>query len=297
MNCCDLHIHSTASDGTDRPDALPRLAKAAGLDAFALTDHDTADGVPACAAAAQRVGIDFVPGIELSVDPGELLSTQDDDGRPRRVGTTHVLGYFIRHDHPQLLAIRDAMRDARAQRNPQIIANLNRLGIDVDYNEVQAHAGDAVVGRPHIAAVMVRRGYVASVDEAFRQYIGEGRPAYARRDPLDAGDAIAAIHHAGGLACLAHPVQLKYRDVDHLKQVIRRLADAGLDGLECWHSDHTEEHRRNFQQLAAEFGLLVAGGSDYHGSRKAIALNACRVPYDVYEQLQSAASKRTASST
>ena len=284
MHFCDLHMHSNASDGTDAPESLPALATAAGLSAIALTDHDTTDGLPACAAACAEIGIDFVPGIELSVDPRPVLGSESDE----RFGTLHILGYFVQHDHQALLAIRDEVRDARAERNPQIIKNLNRLGMDIDYDHVLDHAGDAVVGRPHIAAVMVEHGYAASVTDAFERFIGEGRPAYARRDPIYPQLAINAIHAAGGLACLAHPIQMRYGDIDHLRDALTKLKDVGLDAMECYHSDHTLEHRLNFERLADEFKLIVTGGSDYHGHRKCIDLGSQQVPYAAFEKLSNA---------
>lgn len=275
---CDLHLHSTASDGTDRPEALPALAKAAGLSAFALTDHDTTAGVAACAAAARKARIRFVPGIELSADP---LSR---DGR----GTLHLLGLFIRHDDPTLAAVQRRLVEARAQRNPQILANLRALGVRIDDEEVIAAAGGAIVGRPHIAQVLVDKGYVKSAHEAFAKYIGEGRPAYARKDRLRPDEAIDAIHAAGGLAILAHPVQMKLDD-DELEHAVARLVQHGLDGIETRHSDHAPAMVERCHALARRFDLLTSGGSDYHGSRKSVALGSQAVPLKTLEALARAA--------
>ena len=294
MAFCDLHMHSTASDGTDPPQVLPRLAAAAGLEAFALTDHDTTAGLVACAAAAKDVGIDFVPGIELSVDPGEAFTIDDGQGT-RRTGTVHILGYFVQHDAPALLAIHGTLMNARAERNPQIIARLNRLGIDLDYDavlELAAAQGSTVIGRPHIAALLVERGHARDVADAFKRYLGEGRAAYVRKDHLSAADAIAAIHAAGGLASLAHPIQMRYRDAEQLETIVRSLKDAGLDAIECWHCDHTADRRNHYRALADRFDLMPTGGSDYHGSRKAISLGAQGVPLEVYHALRDAVNTR-----
>lgn len=297
---CDLHLHSTASDGTDAPDALPRLCKAAGLSAFALTDHDTTAGVAACAAASKKLKIDFVPGIELSANPD-----LDHTGQP--VGSLHILGHFIDPDHPHLAEICERLRHARAQRNPLIIEKLNRLGVRITYGEVlelaepgstrptatapHANAEHTIVGRPHIAQVMVNKGYVKSIHEAFARYIGSQGAAYARRDLLTAAEAIQAIHAAGGLATLAHPVQLNADQPADLEHLIARLVNLGLDGLETRHSDHTPRDVKRFEKLAERFKLAPTGGSDYHGSRKTIALGSQRVPHAVYENLRSCAAK------
>ena len=288
---CDLHTHSTASDGTDSPEALPALAQAAGLAALALTDHDTTAGLPAAQAAADIIGLAFIPGIELSADPASLFARHAADEAPSR-GTLHLLGYFVRHDDPKLLRVQDRLRKARAQRNPEMVERLNELGVRIDYDDVLAAAGaDAdpasVVGRPHIAQVMLQKGYVRSIHEAFSRYLGEGGAAYVRKDRLSAEDAIAAIRAAGGLAFLAHPVQLKL-EPDELEHAVRRLLDLGLHGIETRHSDHTPADVQRFEALAARLNLATTGGSDYHGSRKATPLGAAGVPLSVYDRLREA---------
>ncbi|MEM1108207.1 MAG: PHP domain-containing protein [Planctomycetota bacterium] len=292
---CDLHLHSTASDGTDAPGDLPRLCRAAGLSAFALTDHDTTAGVAACAAAAARLKIGFVPGIELSTDP-------DLFGAGQSVGSLHLLGHFIDPDHPHLAEITRRLGRARAERNPLIVEKLNRLGVDITYDEVLALAGasnggggeyatEAVVGRPHIGQVLVDKGYVKSIHEAFARYIGSGGAAYARRDLLTAAEAIEAIHEAGGLATLAHPVQLDLPSDTDLEHTVARLVDLGLDGIETRHSDHTPRDVKRFVAIAERFRLVTTGGSDYHGSRKTIALGSQRVPASVYADLLQSAGR------
>ena len=276
MAFCDLHIHSTASDGSDPPEALPRLVKDAGLAAFALTDHDTPDGLAACANAAKRLRVRFIPGIELSANP-DLTAEPNPQTPP--TGTLHLLGYGIDPNHADLHTIRDRLLQARDQRNPQIIANLAKLGVNIDYNQVVARAGGpgSVVGRPHIAQLLVDKCYVKSVHEAFRLYIGEGAAAYVRKDRLSARDAIQAIHDAGGLAVLAHPVQLGL-DNEALEHALAGLVDLGLDGIETRHSDHRPADIKRFEAYAQRFDLLTTGGSDYHGSNKAVKLGDAKVP-------------------
>ena len=285
---CDLHMHSLASDGTDRPEELPRLARLASLDAIALTDHDTTAGLAACAAAAHEVALAFVPGIELSAridaQASEAAAARTVDGLE-----LHLLGYFI---DPQSEALLNAQRwlvQARDQRNPRLVARLNELGVRIDYDEVVARAGGGIVGRPHIAQIMLDKGYVRSLHEAFNRYIGEGGVAYEPKPRLAAGDAIEVIHAAGGLAMLAHPVQLNVPDADAVELVVRLLREMGLDGIETHHSDHLPQHVRQYEALARRYGLLSSGGSDYHGSRKACRMGEPRLPLAVYRALAEAA--------
>ncbi len=289
---CDLHTHSTASDGGTPPRELPAQARAAGLAALALTDHDTTAGLPACAAAAGEVGVCFVPGIELSANRAALKPAPYTPAPGDRLGTLHLLGLFIRHDDPGLAALCRDVAQARAQRNPQIIARLNEMGLSISYDEVLALVqaqGGQVIGRPHIGQVLVAKGYAASVQDAFARYIGEGRPAYVRKDLLPPGRAIDAIHKAGGLAILAHPIQMRCADAAELEYTVKRLAEMDLDGLEVWHCDHGPAEIQAYAALAQRLGLLVSGGSDYHGPRKAVALGSQQVPVEVFEALRDVA--------
>lgn len=283
----DLHTHSTASDGTDHPADLPRLAKAAGLDGFALTDHDTTAGLDAAAMAAKQLGIRFIPGIELSA------SHSQDATAPSN--TLHILGYCVQTSSQALTRITDQLQNARATRNPQIIEKLRELGVRIEYDDVLAAArsneedntSNATVGRPHIAQVLVQRGYVKSIHEAFSKYLGPGGAAYTPRELPNAAEAIDAIHDAAGVAVLAHPVHLGL-GVDDLEHTIARLADLGLDGLETYHSDHEPGDTRRLTMLAERFDLITTGGSDYHGSRKAITLGSVTAPEDALQQIEEA---------
>lgn len=289
---CDLHAHSTASDGVDLPERLPLLAQQAGLSAIALTDHDTTDGLPAAAAAAAEVGIDFVPGIEISADPGPRPGEPED--APRR-GTLHILGLFVRHDDPLLAQVSARMRAARDSRNPAIVDKLRELGVQITAAEVTqlaAEQGTQSIGRPHIAQVLMAKGYVKSVQDAFNRYLGQGKPAYVRRDRMSAGDAIAAIHHAGGVAIMAHPIQLVRTNPDELEDFLIRLQRVGLDGIETRHSDHSPALVKQYEALAHRLGLLTSGGSDYHGSRKPVALGSQQVPLSVCQTLRDRAAGR-----
>lgn len=292
MSRCDLHMHSTASDGTDRPEALPRLVKDAGLKGFALTDHDTVAGLARCATEAKRLRITFVPGVELSADVATLLPESEDLDAS---GTLHVLAYFIDPLHEDLLSVCERMQRARATRNPRIVERLAELGISIDYQEVIDLAFDSTpptttteghtIGRPHIAAVLLKHGYVKSIHEAFALYLGQGAPAYVPRERLTPTEAIETIKAAGGVSVLAHPVQLGVDDAT-LEHVVSKLAALGLVGIEVSHPDHDVEDIRVFRQLSRRFNLVPTGGSDYHGSSKSIRLGSQRVDMRVIDELR-----------
>lgn len=293
MKYCDLHMHSTASDGTDLPEALPRLAVEAGLSAIALTDHDSTVGLAACASACEQAGIGFIPGIEISSDLFKVLPDSVDDAT--RKGTLHLLGYGIQHDHAVMRALHEEQVAIRDGRNAGIVRKLQGLGIDISMAEVEALAreqGTAAIGRPHIAQVLIGKGIVETVTDAFRQYIGHGGPAYDRRDRLAPDQAIAQIHEAGGLAVLAHPIQLRCEDEEELTFAVQTLVDCGLDGIETRHSDHGPEHVARYHQIAKQFGLLETGGSDYHGYRKHVVMGSEKVALSVYENLRATMASR-----
>ncbi len=293
MDRCDLHMHSTASDGTDPPEVLPRLVKDAGLVAFALTDHDTVAGLSACAKAAARIRVTFVPGIELSADVTPLLPS----GVSAPRATLHLLGYGINASDVGLQAVCEKMQRGRALRHPQILAKLAEQGVTLpddfaaNANPAEPHERSAgtAIGRPHIAAALLAKGYVKTIQEAFVLYLGQGACAYVPRARLTPAEAVAAIRNAGGVAVLAHPVQLNLDDAS-LEHVIARLIDLGLGGLEVLHPDHDIDDIRHFRKLADRFNLLATGGSDYHGSTKSTRLGSQRVPATTVDALRARAS-------
>ena len=249
----DLHAHSAISDGTEAPAVVVGHAVDAGLHAFALTDHDTLEHVPAAQAAAAAAGLRFIPGCELSCDA-------------KVPGALHLLVYFV-EPGCALDAQLGALQAAREQRNAAMVERLAELGVPIDLDEVLAVAGDGVVGRPHIATVMIDHGYVTSVQDAFDRYLGQGRPAYVERTRLDVGDAIALAHASGGVAVVAHPHSLHLRD-QQLDRYLGELVEAGLDGLECEYPSYDRGERDRLLELAARHGLAPTGGSDYHGAIK-----------------------------
>jgi hypothetical protein len=245
----DLHVHSNASDGTDTPAEVVRRAAAAGLDVVALTDHDTQAGI-AEARAALPHGLTLVPGMELSC---EL------DGR-----SVHLLAYLFDAEDPALAAEADLIRNDRVNRAQAMVARLAELGAGVTWEQVTALAGDAVVGRPHIARALVASGAIAATEEAFTDdWISDGGRAFVGRYAPDLSRAVGLVRAAGGVAVLAHPRSPGY-EIPY--SVIEELAATGLGGVEVFHFDHDAAERRRLTQLAMSLDLIMTGGSDDHGS-------------------------------
>jgi predicted metal-dependent phosphoesterase TrpH len=242
----DLHLHTTASDGLLGPAALVQAVQAADLQVFSVTDHDTVDALAKVEANAQGLGLRLISGIELSA--------------MWRTVEFHILGYFVEPTEEALVAFLRARREARRTRLRTMLNRLRALGISVEAEEVLARAQDGNVGRPHLARVLVHHGFVASTDEAFDRYLADGKPAYVPRPEVTVADAIRVIHEAGGLASLAHP-GLHNRD-----GAIPELAAAGLDAIEVFHINHTPALTAHYRRLAKRRGLLVTGGSDFHGA-------------------------------
>lgn len=276
MSFVDLHCHSTASDGTYRPTDVVDLAVRSGLSALALTDHDTIGGITEAAEAAQRAGLDFLAGIEISCDVP-------------RPATMHLLGYGVDADSPILRDLTQSLIDARNDRNPRIIRRLNELGVTITMKEIEDEAGGDVVGRPHIAAVLNRKGYVSSIKQAFDKYLGQGAAAYFDKERLTARQAIEMVLQSGGLPVLAHPVQLRTENDAQLERIVKDLKDQGLVGLEVIHSDHDAALVEKYTTLADRYGLLKTGGSDFHGTnKKDIALGTARgrrIPREFFDAL------------
>ena len=264
----DLHVHSSASDGTDPPAEVMRRAALAGLDVVALTDHDTVAGLPEARAAAGPVTL--LPGMELS---GRL------DDR-----SVHMLAYLFDPDQPELAAELARIRDDRVLRARAMVDKLAALGVDISWGQVAAVAGQAVVGRPHIARAMAASGAIASPREAFtRDWIADGGRAYVDRYALDPARAIGLVRAAGGVAVLAHP--RAGRDTWVTDEQITRLAAAGLAGVEVFHPDQSEAERARLIALADDLALATTGGSDDHGSLTDYRLGAETTSGEAYQNL------------
>ncbi len=258
----DLHTHTTASDGSFSPSALVQKAHETGLAALAVTDHDTIGGLAEASAEAQRLGLDFLPGVELSVE--------DKDGR------FHLLGYGFDPQFPELAEKLFTLRRSRAARNRQMADKMAALGLPVTMEDVRdaakKHAEDGeeseVIARPHFAQALIAKGVVGSVQEAFDEYLASGRPLYQAKEVLTPADAVALLHRAGGVAVMAHPGLVPLA-TPALAARVRSLAeDAGMDGIEAYYSQHSPAETAFFLDLAHTHTLLVTGGSDFHGTPK-----------------------------
>lgn len=249
----DLHAHSNASDGTDAPAALVHKAAVAGLTAVALTDHDTVEGLPEAGEAAAETGVRLVPGCELSCEVAR--------------GTMHLVVLFLDGRDGPLQNRLGVLRAGRDDRNVHIVEALQVHGLEVALDEVSAKAGAGSVGRPHVAAVLVDKGYVSSIDEGFERWLARGRPAYVERERLGAGEAVELVHASGAVAVLAHPFSLD-RSADELGVLLGELAEAGLDGMEVEYGRYAPDERAALLDLARRYRLCPSGGSDYHGAYK-----------------------------
>ncbi|MEU7154577.1 PHP domain-containing protein [Streptomyces sp. NPDC045456] len=266
----DLHTHSTASDGTDTPAELVRNAAAAGLDVVALTDHDSVGG-HAEARAALPEGLTLVTGAELSCRVGGV--------------SMHMLAYLFDPEEPELARERELVRDDRVPRARGMVAKLRELGVPITWEQVARIAGDGAVGRPHVAAAMVELGVVETVSDAFTpQWLANDGRAYVDKHELDPFDAIRLVKAAGGVTVFAHPLAVK-RGRTVPEDVIAELAAAGLDGVEVDHMDHDDAARSRLRGLAADLGLLTTGSSDYHGSRKTVALGEYTTDPEIYGEI------------
>ncbi|MEW6326233.1 MAG: PHP domain-containing protein [Thermodesulfobacteriota bacterium] len=272
----DLHCHTTASDGSLTPAELVRKARESGLKAVAITDHDTVEGVGEALAEGERLNFEVIPGIEISA---EIPS-----------GSMHILGYFIDHTSPQLVAVLRKLQDSRETRNQRIMEKLHSLHMEVSYAELLRLAGGGQVGRPHIAELLVQKGFVPSLQAAFDIYLKRGRPAYVEKFRLTPSEAIKLITRAGGIAVLAHPGSLN-KSLEEVEMVVGELKAAGLQGLEVFYTEHAPEQTRGYQRIANQHHLIPTGGTDYHGDYKpGIKLGrgwgSLRIPYELLADMK-----------
>jgi predicted metal-dependent phosphoesterase TrpH len=253
----DLHSHTNESDGTFTPLELVDLATERNLEALAISDHDTFAGFDQALPVAQSRGLDLVCGIELST---RVHGT--------KTRTVHLLGYFL-HQPPtaEFREWLDELLAGRRDRNLRLISSLHDQGIDIELPEVEK-LGRTLTGRPHFARVLIQKGYVSSFDEAFRRYLGETAPTYVERFAPYVPVAIQRVIAAGGLPVLAHPIRLGFRDTKPEEKFISELRDAGLRGIEVFHSDHNPEDMERYAGIARKYNLAVTGGSDFHGEVK-----------------------------
>lgn len=265
----DLHVHSTASDGTLSPRDLVALAVQRGLSVLAITDHDSVEGLSEAREAAASTSLTLIPAVELSANAG---------GRD-----VHILGYFVRPDDEHLRSHLTDLRAARLRRAHSMVEALSEAGYSVSIDDVLELSAGGAVGRSHVARALVNRGHVDTVADAFQHLIGRGRPFYVAKDVRTPAEAIACIRDTGGIAVVAHP---GISDVDDL---LGSMIDSGLNGIEAYHADHTPAQRSHYAKIAADFGLLVTGGSDFHGpAAPNPALGTVAIPFEAVDALMAA---------
>jgi predicted metal-dependent phosphoesterase TrpH len=273
----DLHIHSTASDGSLSPAEIIKAAEEVPLRAIAITDHDTLEGSAEALQYIDSSAVEIIPGIEISADF---------DG-----GTMHLLGYLLRLDDVSLRQTLEVVQKSRTDRNLHIIRRLHNLEVDIHYDDVVQASGGGQIGRPHIARVLVQKGVVQNIDEAFATFLRKGGPAYVERYRLSPAEAIQTILEAGGVPVLAHPSSLNLKTEGNLDRVVAGLKKVGLKGLEAYYPSHGPVRTALYERLAKRHGLLVTGGSDFHGTAKpevhiGIGSGDLRIPYRLVEELK-----------
>lgn len=241
----DLHIHTTASDGSYTPEEVVERAKALGLTAIAITDHDTMDGVAAALKRGQELGLEVVPGIELNTDYQDI--------------EVHMLGYYLDYTAPAFQAELVHLREARVNRMREMVQKLNAQGVKISYDRVRELAGEGSIGRPHLAKAIIEAGYAKDWDQVFQRMIGRECPAYVPRTKLTPPEAVKLILQFGGVPVLAHP------GLNGLDEIILELVRAGLKGIEVYHYDHAEPAIKHYRKIAEKYKLLITGGSDCHG--------------------------------
>jgi len=273
MTYADLHLHTQFSDGTYTPEELVVEAQRQGLGVLALTDHDTVEGCARAAAAAQAVGIEFIPGTELTAE--------------HEANELHILGYYLDTQNQKLLMEIAQFQIVRQNRIREMVARLNQLKVPLDADAVFVLANCRAPGRPHVARALVKAGLCSSLDEAFERFLKKNRPAWVPKFKISASDAIELIHHPGGVAVLAHP------GLNRCDEVIPGMVEAGLDGIECFHTKHSTSTSEHYLGIADRFNLLVTGGSDCHGLSKGRPLiGSVKLPYQHVEKLRDCARKR-----
>jgi len=275
----DLHTHSNCSDGSLSPRRLLDLAKQYDVHVLALTDHDTIDGLQQASIYGREIGVQVVNGVELSID--YPLKNQ---------AHLHLLGLFIDDSNKDLRQALQRLQQARERRGVEIIDKLRQIGLEISHNDLDEQAAGASVGRPHIAHLLVKKGYVNSVAQAFRNYLSKDKPAYVPKEKLKIEAAIDVVHRAGGLALLAHPISLGYDNYPRFGEEILKLQALGLDGIEAYYPSHDRYFTQWLLDFAAQHDLAVSGGSDFHGQAKpdikpGVGFGNMNIPFSVYEEL------------
>jgi predicted metal-dependent phosphoesterase TrpH len=254
----DLHTHSTASDGSLSPSVLMTEAARQGLSAIALTDHDTINGLNEAQTEAERQHIRFIPGIEIEINWGQHTSG----------GEFHLLGLGLKAPSASFLAAVAGLARLREDRNLEILERMHSLNINAEYQDIRVLSGGYSVGRPHFAAFLVQQRIVKTMDQAFKHYLGKGKPLYVPKPGMDFEHAVSVIRESGGISVLAHPLSL-YVSWGHLPDLVKNLKARGLEGIEAWHPLAPVRSCRRLEELGKSLGLFITAGSDFHGETRA----------------------------
>jgi len=259
------------------PSEIVRYAKAKGLQAIAITDHDTIEGCEEGLSEGERIGFEVIPGIEISAEHSP--------------GSMHILGFFLDIHHPFLNERLEFLQKARAERNPKMVEKLNGLGIDITFEEVLRASGGGQVGRPHFANVLLEKKYVRSFQEAFDRFLKKGAPAYVDKFRFTSKEALHFINEAKGVAVLAHPNTLGMNGYSELEKLILQLIGEGLKGIEVYYPEHSATDTAQYKTLAERYGLLSTGGTDYHGMEKnqldiGVGRGEMKLPYSIVENIK-----------
>jgi len=271
----DLHVHTNLSDSTFSPEKVVEYSKLQGLDAIAITDHDTCLAIAPALIAARDNDPEIIPGVELTAELG------DDE--------IHILGYFIDWKDELFTKKLEEICKVREERAKEILKRLMEQGIDIQYEELLELAGPGSIGRLHIASLLYKKGKVTSIRDAFLKYIGTKSPAYVKKFKLTPKEAVDLIKGVGGVSCLAHPKTVNTENKS-LDDIVKTLVDDGIQGIEVYHSDHNKKDSAEFKKLAEKYNLLITGGSDCHGlGKKEVLLGKVKVPYELVEKIRQAA--------
>ncbi len=277
MGYIDLHLHTTASDGVKTPSEMVRYAKFKGLQAISITDHDTIGGLEEGLEEGKKIGFEVIPGIEISAEHSP--------------GSMHLLGYFIEIDDSLLNERLRYLQKAREERNPKMVEKLNQLGVHITYEDVLRVSGGGQVGRPHFAQVLIEKKYVKNFQEAFDRYLKKGAPAYVDKLRFTPVEAIRFIREAKGVAVLGHPNTLGLNGYGELERLLIDLMKAGLKGIEVYYPEHSFFEIAQYKALAEKYGLVMTGGTDYHGIEKedldvGVGRGDMKLPYSIVEELK-----------
>jgi len=268
----DLHVHTYESDGTFSPEKVVEYSKAKGLHAIAITDHDCCSAITPAIIAAKDLDLEIIPGVELSAEVDE----QD----------VHILGYFIDWQNVSFLKKLEHIVHVRRERAKEILKRLRRVNVGITEKELFELSDSGCVGRLHIAQLLFKKGYVSSIGQAFKDYIGDQSPCYVKKFKMTPKEAASMIKDVGGIPVLAHPKTINTKN-KKLADAIKAFVDDGMEGIEVYHIEHTAKDVKEFEKLAAKFNLLMTGGSDCHGlGKKEILIGKIKIPYELVEKMK-----------